>query len=209
MFKKAMKFMHTKSDKRTRVIVFGLMLLGATAGLLASFVLLMDKFLLDKDPNAVLACSVNIVLNCSTVMQSWQSDLLGFPNTVIGLMAFPVIITFALAGLAGIKFPRWWLIAANIGFLIDILFSYWMLGQSLYVIQVLCPWCLSVTVASTLIFATMLFYNLKQNTFHFKKATDAKIQRFLAGGYFQMLVLSWIAFLVVLVFLQFGKALFA
>lgn len=209
MFNKFMKLMSAKSEARTRVLVFGIMLAAALAGLIASFNLILDKFQLDQNPNAILSCSVNIVLNCTTVMQTWQSHLLGFPNMVIGLIAFPVIITFALASLAGVKFPRWWLIAANIGFLIDVLFAYWLFEQSLYAIQVLCPWCLLVTVASTLIFATMLHFNLKQNTFEFKKKTNARIQRFLAGGYHQMVVLSWIALMVVLVFLKFGQALFA
>lgn len=209
MFNKFIKFMSKKSDERTRVIVFGIMLIAGLAGLFASFELLLDKFIVDANPNAVLSCSVNIVLNCSTVMQTWQAHLLGFPNMVIGLMAFPVIITFALASMAGVKFPRWWLIAANVGFFIDLVFSYWLFEQSLYSIEVLCPWCLLVTTASTLIFAASLFYNLKQNVFNFKRKTNAKIQKFLDGGYFQMIVLSWIALMVVLVFVKFGPALFA
>ena len=142
-------------------------------------------------------------------MQTWQSSLFGFPNMVIGLMAFSVVITIAVAGLGGVKFPRWFLIAANIGFLLGLIFSYWLFFQSVYAIQVLCPWCLIVTTSMTLIFASMTHYNLKFNTFRLSKENDARVQRFLKGGFHQMIVLTWIALMVVLVFLKFGQELFA
>ncbi len=209
MFSKFIRFLWTKSEARTRVVIFGIMLIGGIAALIASFALTTDEFQLDENPNAVLSCSINIVLNCSTVMQTWQSHIFGFPNMLIGLMAFPVIITLAVAGLAGVKFPRWMLIVANVGILLGLIFAYWLFFQSLYAIQVLCPWCLVVTTSMTLIFATMLHYNLKQNSFGLSKKVDQKVQRFLSGGFHQMLVLSWIALMVVLVFIQFGQALFA
>lgn len=209
MFNNLIKFIRTPSPERVRVGVFSVMLLAAVAGLIASFALTLDELQLQTDPHAILSCSINLVLNCSTVMQTWQSHILGFPNMIIGLMAFPVVITFALASLAGVKFPRWWLILANCAFVVDLLFSYWLFEQSLYTIQVLCPWCLIVTTATTLIFSSMLHFNLKQNTFKFAKKTNDRIQRFLAGGYHQMIVLAWLALMVILVFVKFGAALFA
>lgn len=189
--------------------VFSVMLIGGVAALIAAFVLTVDKFIVLQNPSAILSCSVNIVLNCSTVMQSWQSHLFGFPNMLLGLMAFPVMITIAVLGLSGVKFPRWFLIAANIGYLLAIIFSYWLFFQSVYDIQVLCPWCLLVTTSMTLTFSSMLHYNLKENTFGFAKKYNEIIQRFLAEGYHQMIVLGWLALMVVLVFLKFGEALFA
>ncbi len=188
---------------------FGIMLLGGIAALAAAFTLTLEKFHLYQDPNAVLSCSINLVLNCTQVMQTWQASVFGFPNMVIGLIAFPVVITVALAGLAGVKFPRWWLILANIGFLLGMAFSYWLFFNSVYAIQVLCPWCLIVTASTTLIFSSMTHYNLKFNTFKLSKEKDARVQRFLKGGFHQMIVLAWIALMVVLVFLKFGADLFA
>lgn len=199
----------TNKEVRSRTIIFGVMLLGGIAALAAAFVLTLEKFHLYENPDAVLSCSFNLVLNCGQVMQTWQASVFGFPNMLIGLVAFPVIVTMALAGLAGVKFPRWWLIKANVGFLLGLIFAYWLFFSSVYDIQVLCPWCLIVTTATTLIFSSILHYNLKQNTFGFKKKLNDRIQRFLKGGFHQMLVLAWIALMVVLVFLQFGTALFA
>jgi uncharacterized membrane protein len=209
MFNKFIALLRTRSEKRTRVFSFGVMLIGGLAALTAAFVLTLEKFHLYEDPNAILSCSINIVLNCTTVMQTWQSSVFGFPNMIIGLMAYAVVVTVALAGLSGVKFPRWWLITANVGFLLGLLFAYWLFFQSVYAIEVLCPWCLIVTTATTLIFSGMLHYNLKQNVFGLKEQANAKVQKFLAGGFHQMIVLSWIALMVVLVILKFGEALFA
>ncbi|MFZ2126230.1 MAG: vitamin K epoxide reductase family protein [Candidatus Microsaccharimonas sp.] len=189
--------------------VFAIMLLGGIAALAASFTLTLEEFHLFKNPDAVLSCSFNLVLNCAQVMQTWQASVFGFPNMVIGLMAFAVVVTVALAGLAGVKFPRWWLILANIGFLLGMIFSYWLFFSSVYVIEVLCPWCLIVTASTTIIFSSMLHYNLKVNTFKFAKKHNERIQRFLAAGYHQMIVLGWLALMFVLVFMKFGADLFA
>ncbi|MDB5159889.1 MAG: hypothetical protein JWO99_152 [Candidatus Saccharibacteria bacterium] len=196
-------------NKNYAYYVFTIMLIGGIAALIAAFVLTLDKLKVLEDPNAVLSCSVNVVLNCSTVMQTWQSHVFGFPNMYLGLIAFPVMITVAVLGLGRVKLPRWFLIAANIGFFLAVLFAYWLFFQSVFAIQVLCPWCLVVTTSMTLVFSTMLHYNLKENTFKFAKKYNDRIQRFLEGGYHQMIVLSWIALMVVLVFLKFGQALFA
>lgn len=198
-----------KTDRRAHQWTWGLMLAGGIAALIAAFTLTLEKFHLYEDPNAVLSCSINLVLNCSTVMQTWQSSVFGFPNMVIGLMAYSVIITFALAGLAGVKFPRWWFILAQLGFLGGTIFAYWLFFQSVYAIEVLCPWCLIVTTSTTIIFSSLLHYNLKENMFRLSAKKDALVQKFLAGGYHQMVVLAWIALMVVLVFLKFGQDLFA
>jgi uncharacterized membrane protein len=207
MFSKMFK--NREKDQRLRFGVFGVMLLGGIAALIAAFTLTLDKFQVLEDPSAVLSCSINVVLNCSTVMDTPQAALFGFPNMIIGLMAFSVIITIAVLGLAGTKFPRWFLIAATIGLLLDVLFSYWLFFQSVYVIQVLCPWCLLVTVSQTAIFASLLHYNLRENTYKIKADINARIQKFLDAGYHQMIILSWVALMVVLVILKFGEALFA
>ncbi len=210
MFQQFKKFLLRKKDgERTDRIVFGIMLAGGVAALVAAFVLTLEKFHLYENPDAILSCSINAVLNCSTVMQTWQSHVFGFPNMLIGMMAFPVVITVAVAGLAGVRFPRWFLTAANIGFLLGAIFSYWLFFQSLYAIQVLCPWCLLVTASTTLIFSSMTHYNLKHNTFNLKKHVNEKVQDFLSNGYHQMIVLAWLALMVALVFLKFGGDLFA
>lgn len=206
-----LKNLRTKDQKSAKQdkIIFGIMLAAGLLALFAAFNLTINKFAVLENPDVVLACSVNAVLDCSTVMSTWQSRVFGFPNMVIGLMAYSVIVTIAVLGIAGTKFPRWFLIAANIGFLLGTFFSYWLFFQSVYAIQILCPWCLLVTFATTLIFSSMLHYNLKHNTFGFKKRAQERVTRFIEGGYHQMVVLAWLALMTALVVLKFGADLFA
>ena len=206
MFKKWLE--GRKQNQKTDRIIFSVMLAAGILALAAAFTLTVNKFEVLQNPDVALACSINLVLDCSTVMSTWQASVFGFPNMVIGLMAFSVVITVALAGLAGVKFPRWWLIVANIGFLLGAIFSYWLFFQSVYAIAVLCPWCLLVTLSTTLIFSSMLHYNLKHNTFALKKKMNDRVQRFLEAGYHQMIVLAWLALMAALVIIQFGEGLF-
>jgi uncharacterized membrane protein len=194
----------SKSDKW----VFGLVFVFGLVGLIASFVLSIEEFTLLKDPNAALSCSFNLVLNCSTVMQTWQASLLGFPNMFIGLMAFPVIMVVGVIGLSGVKL-RWFYNAANFGLLVCAIFSYWLFFNSLYLIEALCPWCLTVTFSSTILIAAITYYSLRENNFGLSVKSNKKVQKFLNGGYYQLIFASWIILMIALVFIKFGESLFA
>lgn len=195
---------------RSDVWIFGTMLVFGIVGLIVSFILSVEEIHLIKNPDATLSCSINLVLNCSTVMQSWQASVFGFPNMLIGLMAYPVVIAtavVALTGLAG-KLPRWYWRAATICYGLGALFAYWLFFQSLYAIQVLCPWCLVITFSTTILFATIVYYALRDNIFSFNKKLNGYIQSYLKKDYGKMLVAAWIVLLVALVVVKFGDSLF-
>jgi len=208
MFSKLFKRHDDKTIQSNRW-VFGTMLAFGIIALSAAFVLSVEEIHVIKNPQAVLSCTFNLVLDCSKVMQTWQASVFGFPNMFIGLMAYAVIVTIAVLGLSGTKFPTWFLRAANIGFLLGAIFAYWLFFNSVYVIQVLCPWCLVVTFSTTLILATMTHYNLRENTWNLSKKLNKKVQAFLAKDYDKLIIASWIVLLIVLVFIKFGSALFA
>jgi uncharacterized membrane protein len=205
MFKSKKTALEAQSYKWT----FGIMLGFGIVGLIASFVLAVEEFHLLKDPAATLSCSFNLVLNCSTVMQTWQATVFGFPNMFIGLMAFPVVIVVAALGLAKTSLPRWFYVYANVGYLLGAIFAYWLFFNSLYDIQVLCPWCLIVTFSTTLLLASITSYNLRENQFHLSKKINKHVQMFLDKDFHKVIVAGWIVLMLALVFLQFGDALFA
>ena len=187
------------------------MLAFGVVGLAVSFILSVEEIHLIKNPDATLSCSINLVLNCSTVMQSWQASAFGFPNMLIGLMAYPVVITTAVVALTGLasRLPRWYWRAATTCYALGALFAYWLFFQSLYVIQVLCPWCLVITFTTTILFATISHYVLRENIFGFSKKLNGDIQTYLKKDYGKMLVVAWVVFLIALVVLKFGDSLFA
>jgi uncharacterized membrane protein len=208
MFKKLFNWKNGKQKKSSKWI-FGTMLAFGVTGLIAAFVLALDEFILLKHPDSVLSCNLNVVLNCGTVMKTWQASVFGFPNMFIGLMGFPMVITIALLGLSRVKFPRWFLVGTEIGYAFWTLFAYWLFFNSVYVIQVLCPWCLVVTFSMTMLTATITRHNLLHNTFNLKSGLHKKVEQFLAKDYDKLAVAAWIVLLVALVFAKFGDALFA
>lgn len=194
--------------ERSNKWLFGTMLGFGIVGLIVSFILSIDEIQVLKNPDAILSCSVNAVLNCSTVMQTWQAHAFGFPNMFIGLMAFPVVITVAVTALCGAKLPRlFWRLAA-VGFGLGLAFSYWLFFNSVYVIQVLCPWCLVITFSTTMLFEVIMRYSLRENIFNLSKKVNTRVQTFLQKDYDKLFVASWVVFLIVLVFLKFGNNLF-
>lgn len=210
MLTKLFDFLH-KNDETTKSNrwIFGTMLVFGIVGLVASFILSVEKIHLLQDPSAELSCSINVVLNCASVMETWQSSLFGFPNPLIGLMAYPVVITLAVAGLAGVRFPRAFMFAAQIGYGLGLIFAYWLFFESVYVIQILCPWCLFVTVATTILFETLLRYNLRENNLYLSKNAHKKALALLKKDYDKVFVAVWLLVMTVLVFIQFGEGLFA
>lgn len=198
-----------KKDSSSNKWIFGTMLAFGVTGLIASFTLAVEEFHLLKNPDTLLSCSFNLVLNCATVMKTWQASVFGFPNMFIGLMGFPLVIMIAILGLSKVQFPRWFLICAEIGFAFWTLFAYWLFFNSLYDIQVLCPWCLVVTFSMTMLTATITRYNLLHNTFNLSGGLHKKVEQYLKKDYDKLAVATWIVFLVALVFAKFGDALFA
>ncbi len=187
------------------------LLVASVFALIASFVLSIEELRLIKDPDAVLSCSFNLVLNCAGVMDTWQASVFfGVPNMFIGLMAFPVIITVAVAALwGGARFTRGFMVAMNVGVLLGTVFAYWLFFNSVYVIEILCPWCLIVTTACTLMLAAVTHMTLKENYLGIAKKTNKTVQIFLKKDYHKLLVASWIVIMIALVFLKFGADLFA
>ncbi|HYG84206.1 MAG TPA: vitamin K epoxide reductase family protein [Verrucomicrobiae bacterium] len=195
------------SIERSNSLIFGTMLLAGVIGLLAAFVLTLEKFHLLQEPDAQLSCSLNAVLNCASVMKTWQSSLFGFPNPIIGLMGYSVVITVAVAGLWGVRFPKKFMVLAQVGYGLGLIFAYWLFFQSVYAIQVLCPWCLLVTVVTTILFDTLLRYNLRENNFSLPETVHAKALSFLAKDYDKLIVVGWLVLMAALVFLKFGDGL--
>lgn len=190
---------------------FSILLAGAIIALIAAFVLSVEETLLLKNPDTVLSCSFNLVLNCATVMQTWQASVFfGVPNMFFGLMAFPVLITVAVAALwGGASYKKGFLLALNAGVLLGTLFAYWLFFNSVYAIQVLCPWCLVVTFTCTMMLAAVTHITLKENLLGLSTKANKKVQTYLKSGYHQLIVASWVVLMIVLVFLKFGADLFA
>lgn len=189
--------------------IFWSMLIGAIGSLIASFVLSVEAVVLAGDPAAPLACSVNVIVNCATVALHPTANFLGFPNSFLGLMAEPVVITVALAGLAGVKFPKLFMFFAQIGYGIGFVFAYYLFFISMLVIGALCPWCLLVTATTTFVFFAITRYNIRENNLYLPDNIQAKAKQFIDKDYDKLLLFSLIFLMAAWIVLKYGNALFA
>jgi uncharacterized membrane protein len=188
--------------------IYGTMLLSACLSLLASFVLSIDAVRLAADPDVALSCNINTVLSCGTVGASWQAHLLGFPNAFLGLVAEPVVITIAIASLGGVVFPRWFMVAAQIVYTIGLVFAYWLFYQSMFVIGALCPWCLLVTVSTTLVFFTLTHVNIRDGNLFLPPRVQSALATAIDADLDVIVVVIWLLVLLLAVVLKYGGALF-
>lgn len=189
--------------------IFTTMLVSSVLSLVASFVLAVDALRLAENPDLVLSCDVNAVLSCGEVARSWQAQLLGFPNAFLGMVAEPVVITIAVASLGGVRFPRWFMAGAQVVYTIGLGFAYWLFHQSMFVIGSLCPWCLLITVSTTLVFTTLTHVNVRDGNLYLPPRASAWAQRVIARDLDVVLVWGWLLFLAVLVLYKYGPALLA
>ena len=127
-----------------------IIVLGGVVSLIAAFMLALEALWKALNPHQVFGCDVNEHLSCSTVASSWQSTLLHtpggnpIPNAFIGLPAFAVIVTIGVVLACGWRPPVWFSWCFRAGVLVALLFSSWLLGQSLFSNHALCPWCLTM-----------------------------------------------------------------
>ena len=129
-----------------------ILLSGGFIGFASAAILSYDKLQILKNPHFISSCNLNPVLSCGSVMTSRQADLFGFPNSWIGLVGFGLVIGVGMALLAGGQFKRWFWLIFKLGLDLAMVFAYWLLLQSIFVIGALCPFCLSVDIVLTVIF---------------------------------------------------------
>lgn len=182
---------------------FGIMAVFALVGLLCSLILSIEKLHLLENPDATLPCSINVFLNCATVMSTPEASLLGFPNSFIGMMAYSVLLTVAVIGFMGVRLPRPFMLLLQLGVTVEILFAYWLFFDSVFVIQVLCPFCLAVTFSSTMIFAAVTRYNILENNLYFAPKTQKFFEGIIQRDYDKVAVAAWVVLMIALVFVKF------
>ncbi|PWC04128.1 vitamin K epoxide reductase family protein [Agromyces badenianii] len=176
------------STRRSRPVALAVFFVIAGAlGLYAAFELTIEKLLTLSDPSHVPACNVGVLVGCSTNLASWQGSLFGFPNPFIGLMAWPVVIVIGMAILAGATFARWFWVLFNVGVAGAIVFVGWLIFQSIYVLDVLCPWCMLTWAVTIPIFWALTLYNLREGHI----PVPARVRR-LAGAWS-----SWVPLITV------------
>lgn len=148
-----------RAQRVERATAWILIVCGAI-GLIAAFVLTMEKISVLSDPNYTPGCDINPVLSCGSVIVTKQASAFGFPNPFIGLVGYAVVVTLGVLLAAGVILPRWVWVGLNIGAVGGMAFVVWLISQSLYSIGALCPWCMVVWAITIPIFVYVTAANL-------------------------------------------------
>lgn len=130
-------------------------------GLLASFMLTVDKIKVLKDPNFIPECNLNPIFSCSSVMSQPQAEIFGIPNTLFGVIAFSAVITIGAAMLFGAKYnKRFWQLfqLGALGGLGGVIYLFF---QGVYRIGAVCPWCALTWVSVIALNVYLLVWNIK------------------------------------------------
>ena len=137
-----------------------ILVVSGAIGIIAAIELIVQKISVLSDPTFVPNCDINPILSCGSVINTEQASLFGFPNPILGVIGFTIVIMFGVLLFAGIKLPNWIWLSLNAGALVAMIFVVWLVSQSLYVIGALCPWCMVVWSITIPIFWQLTTDNL-------------------------------------------------
>ena len=186
---------------RTRTAIE--MAISGAIGLLASFVLSVDALTLAANKFAGLSCDWNAVISCGTVARSPQASLLGFPNAFLGIAAESVVITISVAMLGGVRFPRWFMLSAEAVYTVGLIFAWWLFFTSYFVIGALCPWCLLITVTTTLVWAGLTRINIREGAIDL----GVGLRRFVDSGNDWFVTILAIVVMIAMILIKYGSRL--
>lgn len=179
------------------------MVISGVIGLYTSFTLSIEAWKLSGNPGLQFRCDVNSVISCTTVANTWQARVLGFPNAFLGILFESVVLAISVAIIAGVRFPRWYMLGAQALYTIGLLFALWLFAQSYFVIHALCPWCLLITLTTTLVWAGLTRLNVRDRVL----PAPASVRWFVASGNDWIITGAFLLVLAAMVFVRYGVTL--
>lgn len=168
-----------------------LLIIGGATGLICAFIITFEKLHLLADPLYQVPCNLDPIISCGSIMASEQSHVFGFPNPLIGLMAFPILITTGVVMLAGATLKRWYWLGLQAGTIFGLGFVHWLFYQSVFEIGALCPYCIVVWIVTITTFWYVLLYNLR-NKYLVLPASLQKAGDFAARHHLDILILWFV-----------------
>jgi len=166
-------------------------------GLIASFVLTYDKIHVLTDKGYEPSCNINPILSCGSVMKTEQASLLGVPNTVFGLIAFSMLLTFGFLLAGGAKVKKWVWIGAQVAATVGVIFMHYLFFQGVYRINAICPWCFVVWIITIPTFWYITLYNLHERNINLP-ASMSKLSAFVQKHHGDILVVWYLVILGIL-----------
>lgn len=181
----------------TEVIGVLLVIFGAI-GFMAAADLSIEKVEILKNPNYEPTCNISPILSCGSVMVTPQAEAFGFPNPFIGVAAFAVVLTVGMGILAGAKYKRWFWLGLQAGTIFGVIFVHWLMYQSIYNIEALCPYCMVVWSVTIPAFLYVTLYNIRVGNIKLKQNWSKSLNNFVSKNHGNVLMV-WYAIIILLI----------
>ena len=170
-------------------------------GLLAASILTIDKINLLQakvdGTDTALNCDISAFVSCSGVMESDQASAFGFANSIIGVIGFSIVLALGVLVAARVALPAFVWIGLQAGAVFGIGFVTWLQYQSIFEINLLCPWCMVVWTMMIPLFVGLTARNLRA------WAPGSAITRFLSD-WTTLVVALWYLAVAAVIWFQFG-----
>jgi len=173
-----------------------ILIVGSLIGLWASFMLTVDTFQFIQNPNVVLPCNINPFISCTAIASQWQSHIFGFPNSLLGIVAFAMLFAIGIMLFSGgrAKKPLWLLV--NLGTILAMIFVIWFFYESVFVIGKLCPYCMITWAVTWPLFLYTTVWNFRENHFNFW----LPFFRFISKYQTQILIAGYLVIILLILF---------
>jgi uncharacterized membrane protein len=183
-----------------------LLTIGGAIGLLSAAILIIDKvkFLQNEADGAstALSCDINAFVSCGGVINTDQASVFGFPNPIMGVAGFAIVLTLGVLMVARVQLPAFVWLGLQAGAVFGIGFVTWLQSQSIYEIGKLCPWCMVVWTVMIAIFVWLTARNLREF------APDNPMSRFVTDWTLLINILWYVA-VISAIWFEFGSKLWA
>ena len=93
-------------------------------------------------------------------MTTPQAAVLGFPNPLLGIIGFTVVLVTGVLTVSKVALPQWYWIGLSVGTLVGVVLVHWLIFQSLYRIGALCPYCMvvwAITIPLLVVLMSIVF----------------------------------------------------
>ncbi len=178
------------------------LIISGAVGLIASFALSLERLASLVDPDRVALCDINPILNCGSIMESAQASLFGVPHSFLGIATFSVLISVGVVLLATTKLAQWFWQLLLIGSLFGFLSVQYLVYQSLFILNTLCPWCIVIWLAVAPLFFVVSAYLVRHNVLKFKFSALQITISFIAKHAFTIAAL-WFITVIYMIVVQF------
>lgn len=178
-----------------------LLTIAGSIGLFSAFMLTVEKIELLKNASFKPICNLNPVFSCSSIIMTKQASAFGFPNPMIGLIGFSVVITIGMGLFAKAAYKRWFWMGLNIASGLAAVFVHWLIFESLYEINALCLFCMIVWSITMPIFWYTTLYNIQEKNIKISKRYQ-KVSLFIQRHHLDILI-TWYLIVIALILQNF------